>query len=334
MISFGIVGAGMMGHAHIGGLTANGSDNARYAAICDIDKKKCDEFAEKYGLKAYYDFDEMLKDDGIDAVDVCVPSNIHEGFAVKAAKAKKHILVEKPIAFTIEAAKNMYASAKENGVKLMVAHPLRFWPEYVKIKELVDNGALGGIVTVSAARLGQVPTWADWYTNPEVSGETLMNLTIHDIDYVHFLLGKPKSIYSAGTKDKLNSFNDVMNIIQFENGTNVIIDGSMTMTPGYPFTMYMRVLGTEGTVEFTYKAGVNIDAENSKASLTLYLPDDGGKEVEFKSYDAYGAEVQYFADCIINDKDPDTVSEESVLTTLKSLIKAKESLVTGEVYQL
>ena len=334
MIKIGIAGTGMMGHSHVGGLNANGSDSACYVATCDIDKEKCDAFAEKYGLKAYYDFDEMLKNDDIDIIDVCLPSSMHEEFTVKAAKAGKHILVEKPIAFTLEAAQNMYAAAKENGVKLMVAQVLRFWPEYVKIRELIDSGALGDIRSVYASRLGQMPTWADWYKNPNISGETLMNLTLHDIDYVHDVFGDPASIYSAGSKDQYDCYNDVMNIIKFKNGTDVIIDGSLTMPPGYPFTMHMRVLGKKAAVEFIYKAGENIDAESSKTSFLLYLPGEGGKDVEFDAYDAYGCEVQYFADCVRDGKDTEKVTEESIITVLNSVIKAKESLATGQVYDL
>ena len=334
MTNICITGTGMIGRAHVSGLAANGSDNVKYIAACDNNKEKCDAFAEEFGLKAYYDFGQMLEDPDIDIVDICLPSNLHEEFAVKAANAKKNVMVEKPISFTLEAAENIYAAAKENGVRVMVAQNLRFWPEYVRIKELIDEGVLGDIITIYAARLGQIPTWAEWYKDPKVSGETLMNLTLHDIDYVHYLFGKPKSIYSAGTKDGYGCYNDVMNIIVFENGTNVLVDGSLSMTPGYPFTMHMRVLGSKGTLEFSYKAGENIDAENCKTFLTLYLPGDGGKEIEFKQYDAYGCELQYFADCITSGKDTEMVSEESVLATLKSILKAKESLATGEVYQL
>jgi predicted dehydrogenase len=134
--------------------------------------------------------------------------------------------------------------------------------------------------------------------------------------------------------DRHDSYNDVMNIIVFENGTNALIDGSLGMTPGYPFTMHMRVLGTIGTLEFSYKAGENLDAENCQTYLKLYLEGEGGRDVVFKQGDAYGSEIQYFADCIMQGKDPEIVSEKSVLTVLKSILKAKESLTTGEVYQL
>jgi predicted dehydrogenase len=332
-MKIGILGAGAMGNAHINGFKSLERQNGTYAAICDVDKTKCDAFAEKYGLRAYYDFDAMLADSEIELVDICLPSFMHEEFAVKAAGAKKHLLVEKPIAFTMEAARNIYAAAEKNGVRIMVAQVLRFWPEYLKIKEIYEAGEIGDIITIYAARLGQMVTWGEWYKDPAKSGETLMNLTLHDIDFLHYMLGKPKSVYSAGTRDKMDNYNDVMNIFKFKNGVNAMVDGSFSMTAGYPFTMRMRVLGTKGTLEFTFISGENIGPE-STSSLLMYKPDDGGKKVEVEGYDAYGREIQYFLNCIEKNEPTDAVSKESILTVLSSVIAAKTSLADGRVHEL
>jgi len=332
-MKIGILGAGAMGNAHVNGFRSLGRQNGEYTAICDIDEPKCRAFAEKYGLKAYFDLDEMLADGEVDIVDICLPSFMHEEFAVRVADAGKHILLEKPIAFTMEAARNIYAAAERNNVRIMVAQVLRFWPEYLKIKEIYEAGEIGDIVTIYAARLGQMVTWGEWYKDPEKSGETLMNLTLHDIDFLHFMLGKPKSVYSAGRKDHMDNYNDVMNIFKFSNGVNVMVDGSFSMTAGYPFTMRMRVLGTRGTLEFTFISGENIGPD-STSSLVMYKPDDGGKKVDVKEYDAYGREIQYFLDCIESGKPTDAVSKESILTVLSSVIAAKASLADGQVHEL
>jgi predicted dehydrogenase len=332
-MKIGILGAGAMGNAHIGGFRSLERKNGEYVAICDIDKKKCDAFAGKYGLRAYYDLDDMLADKEIGLVDICLPSFMHEKFAVKVADAGKHLLVEKPIAFTMQAAKNIYAAAEKNKVRIMVAQVLRFWPEYLKIKEIYEAGGIGSIITIYAARLGQMVTWGEWYKDPAKSGETLMNLTLHDIDFLHYMLGKPKSVYSAGRKDEMDNYNDVMNIFKFQNGVNAMVDGSFSMTAGYPFTMRMRVLGTKGTLEFTFISGENIGPQ-STSSLVMYKPDDGGKKIEVDGYDAYGREIQYFLDCIEKNKPTEIVSEESILTVLQSVIAAKASLADGEVHDL
>jgi len=330
MLKIGLLGAGMIGNTHINGFLPVKSKIARYTAVCDIDAAKRNEFAQKHHLCAFPDFDEMLANPDIDVVDLCLPSFMHEEFAVKTARAKKHLLIEKPIAFTIEAARNIFTAARENGIRVMVAQVIRFWPEYVKIKEICDSGGLGDIITVYAARLGQMVTWVDWYKNPAMSGETLMNLTQHDIDFLHYLLGKPISVYSAGNRDADNNYNDVMNIFRFECGANAMVDGSLSMTAGYPFTMRMRVLGTQGTLEFQYTAGENIGPE-SASSLIWYRPGEKGEKVEVDNYDPYGKEIEYFVQCIAAGKETGIVSEQSVMQVLASIIAAKESLTTTKV---
>ena len=306
------------------------SEVARYTAVCDTDSHKRNECARKHDLRAFADLDEMLADDGIDMIDVCLPSFMHEAFAVRIARAHKHILIEKPIAFTTEAARNIFATARNHQVRVMVAQVLRFWPEYVMIKEMCDRGELGNIITVYAARLGQMATWADWHRYPDQSGETLMNLTLHDIDFLHYLLGKPVSVYSAGARNADCNYNDVMNIFKFESGANAIVDGSLGMTAGYPFTMRMRVLGDKGTLEFQYIAGVNIGPE-SVSSLTWYRSGGKSEQVTVDNCDPYGKEIEYFARCIVSGEDTDTVSEQSVMQVLASVLAAKESLAKGEI---
>ena len=330
MLKIGLLGAGMIGNTHIDGFLSMKSKIAQYTAVCDIDTTKCNDFAQKYNLRAFADLDEMLSDPDIDVVDLCLPSFMHEEFAVKIARAKKHLLIEKPIAFTLEAARNIFTAARENSIRIMVAQVIRFWPEYVKIKEICDSGELGDIIAVYAARLGQMVTWVDWYKDPAKSGETLMNLTQHDIDFLHYLLGNPVSVYSAGTRDANNNYNDVMNIFRFECGANAIVDGSLSMTAGYPFTMRMRVLGTKGTLEFQYTAGENIGPE-SASSLMLYSPGEKGGKVEVENYDPYGKEIEYFTSCIALGKDTEIVPESSVMQVLASILAAKESLIKGIV---
>jgi predicted dehydrogenase len=330
MLKIGLLGCGMIGNSHVDGFLSMESKIARYTAACEIDDNKRNTFVQKYGLRAFADLNEMLDDPDIDIVDLCLPSYMHEAYAVKIARAGKHLLIEKPIAFTLEAAHNIFAAARENGIRTMVAQVIRFWPEYVKIKEICDSGELGDIITVYAARLGQMVTWVDWYKDPSKSGETLLNLTQHDIDFLHYLLGNPVSVYGAGTRDVNNNYNDVMNIFRFANGVNAMVDGSLSMTAGYPFTMRMRVLGTKGTLEFMYLAGENINSENA-SSLKWYRLGGKGEKVEVENYNPYGKEIEYFAQCIADGKNPEIVSEQSVMQVLTAILAAKESLEKGEI---
>lgn len=335
MIKYAMLGAGSIGGSHLEGLASLKNENVKYVAVCDIDEKKAKDFAEKFGIpKVYTDAAEMLADPEIDVVDVCLPSHMHERFGIMVCEAGKNLLIEKPITFEVESAKRIYDSAKKNNVRIMTAQVLRFWPEYMKIKELYDNGTLGKVKDIYAARLGQMPDWGGgWYADPKKSGETMLNLTLHDIDFLHYMLGRPKTVYSVGVKDEKDCYNDVMNVFTWANGVNAVVDGSLSMTPSYPFTMRMRVAGDKATVEFHFSAGVNI-GPNSTSELILYRPDAAPEKLEVPQNDGYGTEVIYFADCIENKKETECVTEKSVLEVLRSVELAKESLADNQVKEI
>ena len=124
-----------------------------------------------------------------------------------------------------------------------------------------------------------------------------------------------------------------MNIFRFECGANAIVDGSLSMTASYPFTMRMRVLGTKGTLEFHYSAGENIGPE-SAASLLWYRSGKPCEKVAIENYDPYGKEIEYFARCIADGKETETVSERSVMQVMRSLEAAKESLTSARLVVL
>ena len=158
----------------------------------------------------------------------------------------------------------------------------------------------------------------------------MLNLTLHDIDFLHYMLGRPKTVYSAGVKDANNCYNDIMNVFTWENGVNAIVDGSLSMTPGYPFTMRMRVAGDKATAEFHFSSGVNIGPD-SASELMLYIPGKNPEKLEVEQKDGYGAEVLYFADCIEKSNETDWVTEKSILEVLRSVELARESLQDNKV---
>lgn len=330
-MKIGILGAGMMGNAHIKGFRSLDRQNAEYCSIFDVAPQKREAFAGQYGLKTYPDLDAMLTDGDLDVIDLCLPSFMHEEYALKIAAAGKHMLIEKPMAFTVESVKNIFDAARRHRVRVMAAQVIRFWPEYAKIKEMYDGGELGEVITAYAARLSQLASWSEWYKQPQHSGEALLNLTLHDIDFLHCLIGKPESVYSAGHKNESGSYNDVMNIFKFGNGVAAVVDGSSNMTPGYPFTMRFRLLATKGTVEYTFVSGENIGPD-SVSSLMWYPKKGKNIRIDVPQEDPYGKEIQYFVDCILNGEETARVSEQSIVDVITTVTSAKESLFTGKAH--
>ena len=320
MIRIGLLGSGTMAAAHLKGLVNNRAEAAKVTGVYSPHEARRIAFANEHGIRAYDSFERMLSDAEVNVVDVCVPSHLNEACCQKIAEAKKHIFLEKPIAFTMEAARRIVDAAEKNGVRLMVGQVLRFWPEYVKIKQLYDAGTLGDIRDIYAARLRQEPEEA-WYQDPLKSGGTLLNLMIHDIDFLHHMTGKPVSVYSAGA----DGCGSVMSTFKFAGGANAVVQGSLSMAPGYPFTAHLRAAGTKATVEFIYKAGESIYTD-AETSFVLYEPGKAPQHIETGTYDPYGREVAYFCECIAQGRPTDIVTNESVLSVLASMLAAKKSM--------
>ena len=165
MLNIGIVGFGFMGRMHYRCWDA--MEGAKVAAVCDANEKVLEQLGESTGniegagtnidlssFNFYTDFDEMLSKEALDAVCITLPTNLHPDFSAKALKAGVNVLCEKPMALTIDECESMVAAAKESSKVLMIGHCLRFWPEYVKAKEIIESGKYGKVVGAVFQRLG------------------------------------------------------------------------------------------------------------------------------------------------------------------------------------
>ena len=209
-------------------------------------------------------------------VDVCLPTYLHAEHVIAAARAGKHVLCEKPMALSLEQADAMIEATEQAGVAFMVGHTLRFWPEYVAIKDLVSRGELGKPVAVAATRLGTAPTWSwdRWLLDPERGGGAVPDLHIHDIDYIAWLLGKPRSVMARGVRSANGCWDHVFTTLDYEDGAAAFAEGTFFVPPSFPFTMTFRAICENGTAEFVFRSGVNIEAR-AESGNTLTVPQRG-----------------------------------------------------------
>ena len=235
-IRFAVVGLGM-GQTHaVDIVDARG---ARLAAVCDIDEERLNLVGDKYGVTKYVAYDDLLKDDEIDVVNICVPSGMHSDFTVMAAEAGKHVIAEKPEDVSLEKIDAMIAATKKAGVKLQVIFQERFVPLNRKIKEAIDTGRLGKLVGIHGdVRWYRAQSYYEgrgaWKGTWNMDGGgSLMNQGVHTVDLMQWLAGPVKSVFGAmgvfthnmDTEDKTAA------ILKFENGTIGTIN---TMTSAYP----------------------------------------------------------------------------------------------------
>jgi len=193
-IKVAVIGCGSIAkHRHIPEYAEN--PYVELVAFCDPVIERAEAYAKQYNGKAYRDYSEMLQKEDIDAVSICAP-NVHHGPAtIAAAKAKVHVLCEKPMAISLEEATEMIQAADENGVNLMIGHNQRLMPPHVKAKEILQSGSLGNVITFrSAFSHGGPETWAadgeeSWFFRKEEAFiGALGDLGVHKIDLVMWLL--------------------------------------------------------------------------------------------------------------------------------------------------
>ncbi|MEG0252355.1 MAG: Gfo/Idh/MocA family oxidoreductase [Christensenellaceae bacterium] len=333
MLKSAIIGTGFIGNAHA--TAYQNIKNVQLAAIVDVNEEKGKAAAKEFNCKYYSDAEEMLKNEDVDIVDVCLPTFLHEQYVVLAAKYKKNVICEKPVTLTLESMDNMIQATQKAGVKFMVAQVVRFWPEYVKIKEMFDAGAFGDVKMVYANRIAQHPNWTQWHKNPKNSGGGLFDLHLHDIDFLQYLFGDVKSVYAVGKASETGCWNHVMTTLKFKDGNAATAEGIFDMTENYPFTMTFRIVGESRTVDYSMVAGFNLeDVASSKRAAMLYENGCEPKKLGIEETDAYQIELQYFADAIEKNEPIKVVTPENSRHVVEIMLAIQKSLETGNVVEL
>ena len=189
MLKVGLVGVGGISGAHIPAWDKR--EDAELVALCDIRPERMEQYE---GKRHYLDFDEMLANEELDILDICLPTYLHADFAVKAMEKGINVICEKPISLNIDDVDRVYGTAERMKVKFMVAQVLRFWPEFEYIKELYENKKYGKLLSGHMYRLSSMPrsSWDGWMTDEKRSGFTPYDLHIHDLDFMVYAFGKPE----------------------------------------------------------------------------------------------------------------------------------------------
>lgn len=230
-------------------------------------------------VSKFADWHNLLEDPRVDAVDICLPTYLHVEAAVLALEAGKHVLVEKPMALDAAQCDAILDAASRSKQILMVAQVLRFWPEYVALREFLQAGVRSPILEAAFFRRCGLPDWSAWLSDESRSGGAILDLLVHDIDQALHLFGLPDSVAarSLGLVDTLDAS------LHYRDGTTVSIQGGW-YAAGEPFSMGFRVSTDYGDLEL--KDGVSSSKTNGEWRNIASPPGD-----------AYLAELSYFVDC-------------------------------------
>jgi len=271
IIKFGIVGTGAIAGQHAAAIKELPS--AELVAVCSSSSERAKQARDKFMVPAYSELDEFLAHPDMDAVCICTASGSHMDAAVKAAKAGKHVLVEKPIEINLERADKMIQACKENGVKLGVIFQNRFNEGYLQLKAAVKNGELGKLLMGNA-----YIKWfrdEDYYSSSQWKGTlegdgggAFINQGIHTIDLLLDIMGEAEAVYGQVKTALYDIEGEDLGtaVVNFKNGAIGNITAGTSLYPGYPERL--EIYGTGGSVilEAGKIVAWNIKGQESKAA--------------------------------------------------------------------
>jgi UDP-N-acetylglucosamine 3-dehydrogenase len=314
----GLVGAGFMGGVHLNAYAD--IPEVEVVGVADARVEAAVAGAKMVGARPYASYDELVVAEDVEVVDVCLPTAFHRDLAVRAAGEGKHVILEKPIARTMEDAQEILETFSGVGPRLFVGHVVRFFPEYVGIKQKIDAGELGTVGVVRTSRRSPfLLGWNDWYADWRLSGGVLLDLVIHDFDFLRWALGEVERVYARGMLGReYNRLDYVLATLRFESGAIAHVEGHWGY-PG-PFNYSIEVGGSD--------ALLTVDS-TEPASLQLISGAPGEAPDLASGKTPYAKELEHFIHCIATGEEP-IVQSRDACEALRIGLAATESVMTGE----
>ncbi len=340
MVNVAVVGLGFMGVAHLRAYLK--LPGVRIAALCASRRLPEDgDFSaiagnfstgeplrlDMTGVRATRDFESLLTDPGIGLIDLCVPTPRHVELATRALRAGKHVICEKPLARTAAEAREILAAARTARGFFLPAMCLRFWPGWTWLKQAVDAGTYGAVKAARFRRVGEAPAWGrDVYLDGKVSGGALLDLHIHDVDFVQHLFGRPRAVYAQGVGFHSGAIDHVVAQYTVANGAAVSAEGSWAMATGHGFNMAYTVVFERATADYDLSRGAD--------ALKLFEAGKGGTVIPPEPGDGYLGELGYMVDCITAGRAPRRVTAADGVSAVEICEAEEESIRTGRPVEL
>ena len=317
MLKIGILGAGFMGDTHCICYNALRDCDIEITAIADPDTGKAARLAESFGARVYRTSDELIENENVDIIDICLPTFLHKEYILKSIGKGRHILCEKPIALNMAEAEEILRAAEGYGKNIMTAHCIRFWPEYMLFSDYVRNGDLGRFLSAAFFRISprRKPgtAWEDWIVDSARSGGAVIDLQVHDADFLRSVFGEPDMFQSAlyynhGHPEHIYT--------HYKFGSAIVSTEAGWDYPSgiFPFSMSYRAVFEKGTLVYDSAAPekkVKIYMENGEVvTPCVQYPEIApvGTSGNMPAVYGYYNEIQYFLDCVRNNRPTDKCS--------------------------
>ena len=312
-----IVGLGRISMDHFMPGVKQGN-TGHIVALVSGHRPKAEQQAKMYGVAdnaiySYEEYDRIRDNKGIDAVYIALPNNMHAEYTIRAAKAGKHVLCEKPMATSVADSKQMIEVCHAAGRKLMIAYRCQYEPVNLKAIDLIRRGQIGTVQAIESANGFNISP-GEWRLNRKMSGGgPLMDVGIYSLNACRYLTGEePHDIHAnSSVIDYDGRFNEVEENVGWTMKFPSGVVASCNTTYGGDMNGFYRVHGSRGMIElspaFSYE-GIHMKAELGQQPVI-------GMPTPFKGPDQFTREADYFADCILNNREPKSGGEEGLRDT-------------------
>jgi len=335
-IGVGVIGLGFMGRTHLAAWKAaeRAGLPCRLVAIADGERARLDGRPQATGnlatgasevlfdprtLFSTTDPRALLARPEVQAVSLCTPTDTHVELALAALESGKHVLVEKPVALRSADVARLADAARAARTLCMPAHCMRFWPGWDWLKERVADGSLGPAQSAVFQRLGTRPKWSSFYSDPARTGGALVDLHIHDADFVRWLFGDPFEVASAGSLDHVTT------LYRYADGpAHVVAEGAWDHDAGFQFRMRYIVVFERATADFDF----------GRTPQLLLVREGRAEPVSIAATSAYELQVQHFLRAITSDSRELRASVDDALGVARLLEAERASLESGRAVRL
>jgi predicted dehydrogenase len=338
-VNVAVVGLGFMGLTHIKAYRQ--IEAARLVAVCDAVRlpvngvlagvsgniSGSDAIKLAPEVKIYQALDGLLANPEVELVDLCVPTSLHVPQAVAALRAGKHVICEKPLARNTAQAGEIVKAARAAKGFFMPAMCIRFWPEWTWLKRAVQENTYGKVLAARFRRVSEPPGWSrDSYFKGDQSGGALLDLHIHDTDFVQFVFGRPQSVYSSGATLFSGAVDHVITQYKVACGAAVYAEGSWIMSQGHGFNMAYTVNFEKATVDYDLSRGAD--------ALKVCEDGKGAHVVKCEGADGYLGELKHMVESIVQGHPPTVVTADDGYSAVEICEAEEKSVKTGQIVSL
>ncbi len=302
MLKVGLIGCGGMGSIHAECWLALG-DRVRLAAIADPCQEKVKKYAGRSAAQIYKTGSALLEQADVDIIDICVPTYLHAVLAAEAMEQGRHVFIEKPVCLCEEEAQLLLDTQKKTGVCVQVGQVIRFWDEYAWLKNEIDKGTYGKVVSATFNRLSARPKWSweDWYNDYTKSGTMALDLHVHDADFVRYLMGRePDKVDSRAVRDRYGIIQQIYAVYNFGD-TVITAEGGWNYPDNFPFAMGFRIRLEKALVILNNDGVMTVYLENGDKfhpEIHKEFEADTDIGINVSSLGAYYNELRYFTKMI------------------------------------